>query len=75
MQTNIEDMDTKTRAKDFEKFRIIKSWRHTKKSRSVSFALPFDIAGKYNIEHPAHLFVIPRDDGILLRKVDTEGIK
>jgi hypothetical protein len=75
MHTNNETTHLKTQVNDSVKIRIIKSWRHTNTSRAVSFAIPFEIAQKYSIEHPVNLFVIPREDGILLRKVDTEGIK
>jgi hypothetical protein len=55
--------------------KIVKSWRNHDKARTLIFPLPADLAKKYGIEKPAHLYFIPRDDGILLRKVDLEEIK
>ena len=53
---------------------IVKSWRNTDGCRTIVFPLPYKLAEKDHIEKPAKLYLIPRDDGILLRKVDLEGI-
>lgn len=58
-----------------QEIRIVKSWRNSDGARTVIFPIPYKLAKKYDIEKPANLFLIPRDDGILLRKVNTEGIK
>jgi hypothetical protein len=54
---------------------IVKSWRNTDNARTIVFPLPYKLAVKYHIEKPANLYLIPRDDGILLKKVDLEGIE
>jgi len=54
---------------------IVKSWRNTDGCRTIVFPLPYKLAEKYNIEKPAKLYLIPRNDGILLRKVDLERIE
>jgi hypothetical protein len=60
---------------DGTQIKIVKSWRNHDKARTLIFPLPADLAKKYGIEKPAHLYLIPREDGILLRKVNLEGIK
>jgi hypothetical protein len=60
---------------DGTQIKIVKSWRNHDKARTLIFPLPADLAKKYGIEKPAHLYFIPREDGILLRKVNLEGIK
>ena len=59
-------------AKEIE---IVKSWRNTDGSRTIVFPLPYKLAEKYGIEKPANLYLIPRKDGILLRKVELEEIE
>ena len=54
---------------------IVKSWRNTDGSRTIVFPLPYRLAEKYHIEKPVKLYLIPREDGILLKKVDLEGIE
>ncbi|MDP9305305.1 MAG: hypothetical protein M3O68_03055 [Thermoproteota archaeon] len=54
---------------------IVKSWRNTDGCRTIVFPLPYKLAEKYHIEKPAKLYLIPREDGILLKKVDLEGIE
>lgn len=54
---------------------IVKSWRNTDGCRTIVFPLPYKLAEKYHIEKPARLYLIPRQDGILLKKVDLEGIE
>lgn len=54
---------------------IVKSWRNTDNARTIVFPLPYKLAEKYHIEKPANLYLIPRDDGILLKKVNLEGIE
>jgi len=58
-----------------EEIVIVKSWRNTDNSRTIVFPLPYKLAEKYHIEKPGNLYLIPREDGILLRKVDLEGIE
>jgi hypothetical protein len=58
-----------------EEIVIVKSWRNADKARTLVFPLPYKLAEKYHIEKPANLYLIPRDDGILLKKVDLEGIE
>jgi bifunctional DNA-binding transcriptional regulator/antitoxin component of YhaV-PrlF toxin-antitoxin module len=59
-------------AKEIE---IVKSWRNNDKARTTVFPLPYKLAEKYGIEKPANLYLIPRKDGILLRKVELEEIE
>ena len=59
-------------AKEIE---IVKSWRNNDKARTIIFPLPYKLAEKYGIEKPANLYLIPRKDGILLKKVELEGIE
>jgi hypothetical protein len=54
---------------------IVKSWRNTDSARTIVFPLPYKLAEKYHIEKPANMYLIPREEGILLKKVDLEGIK
>lgn len=65
---------TKEKTDNVQEFRIVKSWRNNAKKPTILFSIPLDLAKKYDITRPANLFLIPREDGILLRKVDTEGI-
>ena len=54
---------------------IVRAWRNTDRNRTLIFPLPYKLAEKYGIDKPTNLFLIPREDGILLRKVDLEGIE
>jgi hypothetical protein len=58
-----------------DEIEIVKSWRNTDGCRTIVFPLPYKLAEKYHIEKPAKLYLIPRKDGILLKKVDLEGIE
>jgi hypothetical protein len=58
-----------------EEIVIVKSWRNTDNARTIVFPLPYKLAEKYDIQKPASLYLIPRQDGILLKKVDLEGIE
>ena len=65
---------TQTESMKGEQVIIVKSWRNSDGARTIVFPLPYKLAEKYHIEKPANLYLIPRDDGILLRKVDLEEI-
>jgi len=69
------EMTEKQKQEPKQKIWIIKSWRDSKKSKSLVFCLPKDIGDKYDIDKPCSLYLIPRSDGILLRKVDLESVK
>jgi hypothetical protein len=58
-----------------EEIVIVKSWRNTDGCRTIVFPLPYKLAEKYHIEKPANLYLIPREDGILLKKVELGGIE
>jgi hypothetical protein len=58
-----------------DEIEIVKSWRNTDNCRTIVFPLPYKLAERYHIEKPAKLYLIPREDGILLKKVNFEGIE
>jgi hypothetical protein len=61
--------------KEVQRIRIIHSYRVSHKCNTLLFSIPHDIRKQYGLDKPTSLYVIPKKDGILLRKVDLEGIK
>ena len=66
---------THNETREDEQVIIVRFSRNTDNARTVVFPLPYSLAKKYSIEKPANLYLIPREDGILLRKVNLEGIR
>jgi hypothetical protein len=57
-----------------DRIRIIHSWRVNKKSPTLIFAIPQDLRKQYDLDEPGSMYLIPKKEGILLKKVQLEGI-
>ncbi len=54
--------------------RIIHSYRKSKDSPTIIFGIPKDIREQYNITEPTSLYLIPKEDYFILKKVDLDSV-
>lgn len=55
--------------------RIIHSYRVSKNSETIIFGIPKDIREQYDFSKPTSLYLIPKKDYLILKKVDLESVK
>jgi hypothetical protein len=52
---------------------IIKSWfGGDPKKKSIIMPIPKSICSDYNLQEPTNIILIPKEDGILLRKLEIK---
>jgi hypothetical protein len=54
---------------------IIHSYRANKNRRTLIFSIPKHVQERYNLNKPTSLYLIPKKDCFVLRKVDLESVK
>ena len=69
-------MDNVTMKEEQEQgVRIIHSYGKSKDSPTLIFSIPKDIREQYDLSKPTSLYLIPKKDYFILRKVDLESVK
>jgi len=66
---NDNDLTQKTTDNDA---RIVRSRLTAKTAKTVIFTIPRSLAKKYHLDEPTDMILFPRDDGILMRKLQVE---
>ena len=53
---------------------IIKTWKGNG-NNSIVLTIPFSLSKGYGLEKPTHVILEARKEGILIKKLDLEGMK
>lgn len=61
--------------KEEQGVRIMHSYGKSRNSQTLIFSIPKDIREKYDLSKPASLYLIPKEDYFILKKVDLESVK
>ena len=64
-----QPMKEKEESEDYE---IAKSWTLHSESDTLVFCISRKLAQRYNLKKPCRLLLIPKDDGILLKKMELK---
>jgi len=54
---------------------IVKSYNPKKQQNTIIVTIPHELAKEYGFDVPQHLVMVPKNNGILIRKLNTEGIE
>jgi hypothetical protein len=55
-----------------EEYEIAKSWTLHPESDTLVFCISRNLAKRYNLKKPCRLVLIPKEDGILLKKMEVK---
>jgi hypothetical protein len=58
-----------------KEFQVVKSYAQSKQKNTIILSIPHELAKQYGFDVPQHLLMVPRDDGILIKKLNTDGIE
>lgn len=53
--------------------RVVRTRLTDKRAHTIIFSIPRPLALQYHLDKPTHMIMIPRDDGILIRKLQMEN--
>lgn len=71
----VSDNVTQMKEEDEKGVRIIHSYGTSKDSRTLIFSIPKDIRKMYDLTKPTSLYLIPKKDYFILKKVDLDSVK
>jgi hypothetical protein len=55
--------------------KVVRTWRNNQVSSTILLSLPHDLAKKHGIGVHTNLLAIDTDQGILLKKLNLEGVE
>ena len=58
-----------------EDFEVAKSFADHRNRRTLVFCIPSKLAQRYDLKKPCKLLLIPKEAGILLKKMELKGIE
>jgi len=67
--------ETRKQNEQLPSITIAKTWRQTPAQRTVVFAIPRKMAEFYDLSKPSTIYLIPKKDGIMLKKLNLENVK
>jgi hypothetical protein len=53
-------------------FKIVKTRLAVKDKHSIVVTIPKSLLSRYGLSDPTHMILLPRDDGILMRKLEVQ---